>query len=100
MQPRVDTVGSADSQLVGALASYLDTTRDRDAIRRVISEWSHDAAQRGVRPEQLLIQLKDVLRRLNTSQTAIELEKRLADQQELIAMCIEEYFSDRRQQQE
>jgi hypothetical protein len=98
--PANDAMGSVDSQLVGALATYLDAARDKEAIRRAIAEWSHDVAHHGAQPEQALIQFKTLLRRLSPGHESDDHEKRLADQRELILMCIEEYFSDGRRNEE
>lgn len=92
--PRFDEHSAADAKLIGALAEYLGSTRDKDHVRRAIKAWGHDIVRLGMRPERVLIQFKDILSNLTLAQQATDDDVRLADRREIILMCIEEYFSE------
>ncbi|HEY4307670.1 MAG TPA: hypothetical protein VGM82_24560 [Gemmatimonadaceae bacterium] len=85
-------MGDSDKALLLALAHYLAETRDKDEIRRGVAAWRADAAQAGAEPQQLLVAFKNILLELSIDQQADSHEQRLADQRELIALCIEEYY--------
>jgi hypothetical protein len=89
---------SADAadELIARLASYLVDTRNADDIRRAIATWQDDAVNAGLEVEQLLVQFKKVLLGMLPSQQSKNDVERLRDRRELILMCIEEFYRDRR----
>jgi hypothetical protein len=83
---------TATAALIGALANYLSDTHDKSEIRVAINAWRHDRVNAGLRPEQLLVEFKEILVDLSPGQYDRGYEQWLVDRREIILMCIEEYY--------
>ena len=80
--------------LIAALESYLIHTRDANAIRSAIARWCNDVEQVSLEPQALLIQFKQVLDGLGSSEHSSRYEQWVDDRREMILMCIQEFYRD------
>lgn len=84
------------SALIDALTAYLVDRRDPVAMRAAIARWCHDVDQMKLEPQVLLVHFKQVLDALPVSEQSPNYDQRLADRREIIRMCIEEFYREKR----
>lgn len=83
-----DTVGA----LRAALARYVGDGHDSDELRGALRRAAEEAREKGIRPEHLLIALKEIWSSLPELQRAARRQGHQQLLHRLIAHCLDEYY--------
>jgi hypothetical protein len=76
-----------------ALRTYLRDGSDSSLLQAPLLRMASEARARAIRPEQLLIVLKDVWNSLPEVRSMTDAQEQIGMLQRVVTMCIKEYYS-------
>jgi hypothetical protein len=76
-----------------ALRTYLSRSPDPAALQRALVRMSAEARDRSIRPERLLVVLKDVWGTMPEVRAMTDSAEQVRLLQRVVTMCIKEYYS-------
>jgi hypothetical protein len=76
-----------------ALRAYLSRSPEPAALQRALVRMSTEARDRSIRPEQLLVVLKDVWGTMPEVRAMTDSAEQVRLLQRVVTMCIKEYYS-------
>ena len=77
-----------------ALMEYAAAPADAERLRAALHAMAHEARERGMFPEKLLILLKDVWYSLPSVRSLKAPDDQVRLLQRIVTMCIREYYAD------
>jgi hypothetical protein len=77
-----------------ALAAYIDAPVAGDALREALRAVAAEAREKAIRPEQLLVVLKDIWYGLPSVRRIGDASEQIRLLQRVVTMCIHEYYAD------
>lgn len=80
-------------QVRRALRAWLANAGDPSALRPALVAMASEAREREMRPEQVLVVLKDVWSALAEVRAMGDIGEQVRLQQRVVTMCIKEYYS-------
>jgi hypothetical protein len=78
-----------------AVVAHREGRVDKGALTAAISRWRRETQQAEPRPEHVLVEFKKLLERVPPGGRRQSIDDRMAEQRQLILLCIEEYYSER-----
>lgn len=80
--------------LRAALTEYIDRPGDGEALRAALHSVAHEAREKAILPEKLLIALKEVWYELPSVRAMQQTDQQIRLLQRVVTMCIKEYYGE------